>query len=54
MAEHKSEGMASLMETRNYFGMTTRQFKAEWTEGGLTDADKEQIRKGIADGTLTY
>ncbi len=54
MAEHKNEGMATLLQTKNFFGMTTRDFKNEWTDGGLTDDDKRQIRQGIADGTLTY
>lgn len=54
MAEHKIEGQASLIEVRNYFGMTTRQFKEEWANGGLTDAEKTVIRVGIGNGTLTY
>jgi len=54
MSEHKVEGQASLIQVRNFFNMTTRQFKAEWTDGGLTDADKAQIRAGIGNGTMTY
>lgn len=29
-----------------------KDFTAEWKQ--LTDEDKEQLKQGIADGTLTY
>lgn len=33
-------------------GETLTQFAAEWKT--LTDADKDQIKAGIGDGSLTY
>lgn len=39
---------------RDFFGLKLGEMKGEWTNGGLTDADKEQIVQGLSDGTLTY
>lgn len=43
---------ASLVEIRNYFGMKSAEFTAQW--GKLTATDKAQIRNGIGDGTENY
>jgi hypothetical protein len=45
---------ATLKEVREFFGMSLPEFRAEWTQGGLTADDKAQIRAGLADGTLSY
>lgn len=49
---------ATLKQIREFFGMTTAQFRAEWVrkeeDGGLTALDREQIKQGIGDGSLTY
>lgn len=34
--------------------MTLKEMKDEWTNGGLTPKDKDQITQGLTDGTLTY
>lgn len=47
-------GLASLKIVREFFGMNVGTFRDEWTKQGLTDDDKRQIRKGLADGTMTY
>lgn len=39
---------------RDFFGMNMNEMKAEWTQGGLTEKDKEQIIAGLQDGTLNY
>lgn len=44
--------LATLNDTRLFFGMTATQFGREWK--GLTDLDKGEIRRGIADGTFNY
>ena len=41
-----------LVRIREYFGMNMTEFSREWRQ--LDDTSKEQIRKGIGDGTLTY
>lgn len=50
-----------LKPVKEFFGMDLAAMKREWlgsdpNYGGkkLTDADKEQIISGIANGTLTY
>lgn len=45
---------ATLKQVREFFGMDLKTFREEWTQGGLTDADKAAIRQGIGDGTLNY
>lgn len=42
----------TLKDVRDYFGMTSTDFAKEWRQ--LTDADKEQIKAGIWNGTETY
>lgn len=41
--------MKAVME---FFGMKIGEFRKEWAE--LTDQDKEHLKTGVADGTLTY
>lgn len=48
------ETLASLKIVREFFGMDVPTFRKEWTQQGLTDADKRAIRQGIGDGTMTY
>ena len=46
---------ATLKQIAEFFrkdGETLTQFAAEWK--ALTDADKEQIKDGIGDGSLNY
>lgn len=45
---------ATLKDVREFFGMTVGQFRDEWTKQGLTEEDKEQIKAGIGNGTMTY
>lgn len=43
----------SLKDIKELFGYPTlKAFSDDWKE--LTDQDKEQIRQGISNGTLTY
>lgn len=45
--------IATLNEVRAHFGITSAaEFAREWRS--LTDTDKDQIKRGIGDGTLTY
>ena len=46
------DGLATLKEVRDYFGITGKEMIAEWRK--LTDADKRELRAGLGDGTLTY
>lgn len=39
---------------RDFFGLKLTDMKGEWTNGGLTEADKEQIVAGLKDGSLAY
>jgi hypothetical protein len=48
------ERVANVKEIKDFFGMTLPEMKKEWINGGLTDADKEQLAKGIGDGSFTY
>ena len=44
---------ATLNDIRIFFGYdNATQFRKEWME--LSPESREQIKKGIADGTLTY
>lgn len=43
---------ATLKEVTTYFGIKLSEFKNEWA--ALTDEDREQIKRGIGDGTETY
>lgn len=45
---------STLKAVREFFGMDLKTFRQEWTQGGLTEDDKRQIREGIGDGTLNY
>jgi hypothetical protein len=41
-----------MVQVMRYFQIPIGQFKKEWNE--LTESDKEDLKKGIMDGTLTY
>lgn len=43
---------ATIAEVCKFFGGPLAKIRAEWNN--LTDQDKEQLRGGIGDGTLTY
>jgi len=44
---------ATLVQVKTYFGYTSAaKFAADWR--ALTDADQEQIKGGIGNGTFTY
>lgn len=43
---------ATLLQVRNFFGMSTSEFRSEWME--LDTESRQQITKGIGDGSLTY
>lgn len=44
--------MANMVDVRKFFGMTPAQFRNQWAE--LTEADKNALKQGVADGSLTY
>lgn len=49
----------ALKAVRDYFGLKLADMKAEWTNGGLTDADKAELLSGLLPNeqgvvTLTY
>ena len=41
-----------LKELRDFFGMSAAEFVRDWKL--LPQKDKDQLKKGIEDGTLTY
>lgn len=43
---------ATAAQVMKYFGMPIAEFKREWM--ALSDNDKDDLRQGIGDGTLTY
>ena len=43
---------ATVKEIMAFFGMTPKDMIREWKP--LSDKDKDELRKGISDGTLTY
>lgn len=50
---------ATLKMVREFFHTDARpmalaDFRKEWTQGGLTEDDKREIREGIGNGTLNY
>lgn len=48
------ETKATIKDVKEFFGMNLSEMKAEWMQGGLTNQDKEDLMKGIGNGTLTY
>lgn len=42
----------TLKNLMSFFGMTVQQFTREWKM--LTPEDKEQIKSGLANNSLTY
>lgn len=45
-------GDPRMTQVKKFFEMDAKAFVSEWRE--LTDDDKEQLKAGVADGTLTY
>lgn len=44
---------ATLIQVKSYFEIeSAAEFSKEWKQ--LTDKDKEQLKQGIGDGSLTY
>lgn len=43
---------ASMVSVMKFFDIKTAVFRAEWNQ--LTQLDKDQLKAGIATGTLTY
>ena len=43
---------AGIKEVMAYFGIPITQFGKEWKQ--LSEQDKNQLRRGIGDGTFTY
>lgn len=43
---------ASIKEVMAFFGMTAQEFTKEWRK--MSQQDKEELRRGIGDGSLTY
>ncbi len=41
-----------MLGVKEFFEMGTREFANDWKE--LTDEDKEHLKKGVDDGSLTY
>lgn len=41
-----------LTRIRETLGMNMRDFAKEWRE--LSDKDKEELRRGVRDGSMTY
>jgi len=45
--------MATMIDVMHYFGYpTAAAFKKDWSQ--LSDKDKEELKTGIEDGSLTY
>lgn len=43
----------TMLDVKNYFGYSNiAEFKRDWTS--LSDEDKDQLKAGIANGSLTY
>lgn len=43
---------ATVKEVKEFFGMTLAEMKAEWVT--LPSKDREDILKGLSDGSLNY
>ena len=41
-----------MVTVMKFFGMKTAEFRVQWA--ALTQRDKDQLKAGIATGTLTY
>lgn len=41
-----------MVDVMKFFGMKAPQFRLEWAK--LTPEDKENLKDGVANGTLTY
>lgn len=49
MAEEKK---ATIKDVRDYFAIESKRFALEWRN--LTAQDKEDLKAGLSDGTLSY
>lgn len=47
--EKKSTPMSEVMR---YFGMKVGEFRDEWAK--LTEKDRDELKRGVTDGSLTY
>jgi hypothetical protein len=47
-----AETLATLVQIRNFFGMTSKEMTAEFP--ALTSQDKMSLKVGIGNGSLTY
>jgi pyruvate kinase len=52
MADNNGEKKASIKDIKDYFGLTMPQMKNEYTP--MSDKDKDDLKTGIGNGTLTY
>jgi len=43
---------ATIKQVTDFFGMKLAEFRDEWQQ--LSDDERQQIRQGIGDGSLTY
>lgn len=43
---------SGMLAVKEFFNMGTREFSTEWKK--LSDADKDQLKAGVENGTLTY
>lgn len=43
---------ATMVDVMKFFGMKPAEFRSQWQE--LSPKDKEDLKKGIGNGTLTY
>ena len=44
--------MASMVDVMKFFDIKAGQFRLEWAE--LSQQDKDELKSGIDNGTLTY
>lgn len=44
--------VSPLKMVRDFFGMSLAEMKSEWTT--MPEKDKQEIIKGLTDGSLTY
>lgn len=44
--------MASMVDVMKFFRMKPQEFRKDWAE--LSPQDKEDLKSGIENGTLTY
>lgn len=47
-----AEKVATLKEVMEYFGMASAEFTKEWKQ--MDAKSRDELKRGIGDGTLTY